>query len=175
MNPKDKWKHEEALIRATLLEYVKKHGCPCAWEQFEYWASKEVGNGWHDEYQNVLAESAITLDCFEQRVVEQGYDVYLSCKNCGRQWHYTSEEWRMLAFRNRLVPVIPRALQFEAMTGAWFSTVGFQPNDIKSLNIDEWRSFMLGKHVEPVDIPETSEATLKNIRKKWWQKIFHRT
>ena len=152
------YEKDKAVIVGLLNDYVHAHGCPCNWEQFEYWVSKEHGRGWHDEYQNILAETAVNLPCFEQNVAEPRYDIRLICKRCGRKWHYTSEEWRMLAYRNRLVPDDPRTFRSDLLVGGWFATVGFEPKSATTLSIEQWCEFMSWKP-PPGSIPSAENRT----------------
>jgi len=139
------YEKDKAMIVGLLNDYVCTQGCPCNWEQFEYWVSKEHGLGWHDGYQNILAEAAVSLPCFEQTIIEPSYDIRIVCKLCGRRWHYTSEEWRMLAYRNRLVPDDPRTSRSDQLVGGWFATVGFEPKSATTLSIEQWYEFMSRK------------------------------
>jgi hypothetical protein len=138
------YERDKAVIVGLLNEYVSEHACPCRWEQFEYWVSKEHGLGWHDEYQNILAESAVNLPCFDQNVIEPSYNIRVTCKHCGRKWHYTSDEWRMLAYRKRLVPDDQRVLNSKLLVGGWFATAGFEPNSATVLSLEQWYEYMSG-------------------------------
>jgi len=149
MNGRDEqirqYKRDKSVIVGLLNEHIGEHGCPCNWEQFEYWVSKEHGPGWHDEYQNILAESAVNLSSFEQNAIELGYDMRVTCKHCGRKWRYTSDEWRMLTFRNRLVPEDQRFFNSKLLVGSWFATAGFEPKTATVLSLEQWYEFMSGK------------------------------
>lgn len=158
---------DKAAIVGLLNEYVNEHGCPCNWEQFEYWVSKEHGPGWHDEFQNTLAESAVKLPCFEQNIIEPTYDIRVSCKHCGRNWHYTSHEWRMLAYRNRLVPDDQRVSRSSLLVGSWFSTAGFEPKTATVLSFEQWYEYMTGKRPPAYGNGPGSERRASLVARIW--------
>lgn len=141
-------KREEA-VNKVLRKYLALDGCPCGFKQFVYWAGKTQGPGWQDSIQNQLVDSAIKLKCFSE-VKDFEKEYWLSgvfyCKNCGTNWKYFSEEWRMLAFRKRFMIIggeNPDGL-FEGVIGdEIFATYGREPSDKKSLTLAEWVKFML--------------------------------
>jgi len=139
---------ENDAVGAVLRDYVKDHGCPCNWPQFEYWVSKEHGPGWHDEYQNVLAEEALKLSCFKGIGLFSGYDAALTCEVCGRRWRYVSEEWRMMAYRNRLIPECSRITNTCDLIGRWYATGGFEPASSRVLSFENWKRYMLTGEAE---------------------------
>lgn len=141
------YNNEKSIITEMLSDYVEEHGCPCDWEQFESVASKDFGSGYHDEYQNILSEAALALPCFEHRVIEKGFDVLLTCKCCQRKWHYHSEEWRMMAYRHRLIPETQRIAANENLIGLPFSTAGFAPEASSVVSIGKWYLYMTGKEL----------------------------
>jgi hypothetical protein len=140
--PQYNYRKEEEAVRDVLHDYVKQHGCPCNWAQFEYWVSKEQGPGWHDTYQNVLVEESLRLSCFEQSAATSRLDTFITCQVCGRRWRYVSEEWRMMAYRNRLIPDQSRVALNSDLIGSWFATAGLEPIGKRVLSIDQWKSYM---------------------------------
>lgn len=134
---------EEEAVRAVLRDHVRKHGCPCNWIQFEYWVSKEQGPGWHDTYQNILVDESLHLSCFQQDAVTARFDTFLTCQVCRRRWQYVSKEWRMLAYRDRLIPDHSRITSDPGLIGDWFGTVGFEPATKRVLDFENWKSYML--------------------------------
>lgn len=143
---------EQAIVEGVLNQYVSKHGCPCGWRQFEYWVSKPQGRGWQDNIQNYLVTSARALPCFDRpkdKPPEYGHDLRIACHACGRVWRYTSEEWRMMATHEHLIPVQGShiaAEEFGTLTsGSIFATAGYIPEGIPKLTIEQWAEFMLGE------------------------------
>jgi|SRR5690606_817602 hypothetical protein len=141
---------QDRAIGDVLSQYVNEHGCPCRWPQFEYWVSKPQGPGWQDNIQNELVKAALKLHCFQRRrpeVPRYGLEALVACSECGREWQYFSEEWRMLAFHERLIPVhpSPAAERGSALVGAnVFATAGQEPNAARTLSLEQWAKFMLG-------------------------------
>lgn len=123
---------KSAAILKVLNDYVAEHVCPCNWEQFEFWMSKD------DEYQRILAEAAVNLPCFKKsETVVRGDSAGVVCKHCGKRWHYSSGEWRMMMYWYRFVPEDKRTTSF----------------DLKPLvrpSFNQWYEFMLGR---PYDGP----------------------
>ncbi len=158
-------KQQATVVAEVLRGYVTSHHCPCHWPQFEYWAGKPQGPGWQDGIQNDLVKAAVELQCFEKTpVTVPGYDVihYLDCLICGTRWKHSSEEWRMLAYRERLVRrdgLSPEAEGYSGLIGAnIFATAGQEPSEIRrSLTLDQWIEFMGGTQKE--EMPVGSEAT----------------
>lgn len=148
-----KMTEQERTIKDVLNQYVKEHGCPCAWEQFEYWVRKQQGGGWQDNIQNSLVKHALSLPCFNRlplKPYEYEDNFEITCTNCGREWRYISEEWRMLAFHERLIPIAPKTLIFPQFVGSSvFATTGFEPTGVESLSLSQWAEFMLGRPYEP--------------------------
>jgi hypothetical protein len=58
----------------------------------------------------------------------------------------------MLAFRERLVPSKPSVLEhIDLVSSSTFSTVGFEPQESRSLTLDEWVKYMAsGPEREPI-------------------------
>jgi hypothetical protein len=146
---------QQNAVRDVLKQYADNHDCPCQRSQFEYWASKPQGPGWQDNLQNDLVLAALELSCFKGAVGavrDHGYGRTFACTVCGREWHHSSEEWRMLAFRERLVPSKPSVLEhIDLVSSSTFSTVGFEPQESRSLTLDEWVKYMAsGPEREPI-------------------------
>ena len=141
-------KREEAVDR-VLAEYCRQDGCPCGFRKFQYWAGKEQGPGWHDSIQNQLVKSALKQKCFKS-IEDFKKEYWLAgeyyCKNCSTGWKHFSEEWRMLAFRERFLIIggnDPGKL-FEGVLGAEiFATAGSEPKGKTLLSLEEWETFML--------------------------------
>ena len=137
-------------VEHVLNEYCSENGCPCNYRQFIYWAGKQQGPGWQDSVQNQLVESTLELDCFSRidkcentYGLEGSYD----CSNCGTKWNHFSEEWRMLAFRKRLLKVggdDPCQLYEDLISNNIFATIGHEPEGLKTLSLEQWTAFMLG-------------------------------
>jgi hypothetical protein len=146
---------QESIISDVLGRYMASHGCPCDWPQFVYWVSKSQGPGWQDSIQNDLVEHACRLTCFQRIELRQqmyGLESQMKCLVCGKEWLFFSEEWRMLAFQKRLVPVKPSlaAASSEVLVDAnFFATVGQEPRATRSLSLIEWAEFMLGNSYHP--------------------------
>lgn len=145
---------QKKIVSGVLGRYVDAHGCPCAWPQFEYWASKQQGPGWNDSIQNELVENALKLPAFVRRKPEKPdftLVALVECSECGREWSHHSYEWRMSAFHENLIPQTPThaASRFSGLVDANFcATVGHEPRRYKTLNLAQWAEFMLG---EPYD------------------------
>lgn len=143
-------KDEEHTVERVLRRYVGEHGCPCAWPQFEYWVSKPQGPGWQDSIQNELVRAALDLWFFQARRPgnpRYGLEAIVTCSKCSRTWQHFSEEWRMLAFQHRLLPVHPSpdpASDVILVGANVFSTAGQEPTAARSLTLSEWTIFMLG-------------------------------
>lgn len=146
--PQYNCRKEEEAVRAVLHDYIQKHGCPCNWAQFEYWVSKEQGPGWHDTYQNVLAEESLNLACFEHNAATSRFDTFITCQVCGRRWRYVSEEWKMMAYRNRLIPDHSHVTSNPDLIGSWFATAGFEPANKRLLSFEDWKSYMFTGEVQ---------------------------
>lgn len=139
-------------VQNVLDEYLSSHECPCRWPQFVSWAGKEQGPGWQDEIQNHLVEAALRLKSFVKtppQHQEWWLEAVLHCTKCGAEWKYYSEEWRMLAFRLRLLRTDgDRGDPAGAgMIGECVSaTAGFEPRDgTPMLSFEEWTNYMLGR------------------------------
>ena len=142
--------NRENAVKLVLDEYCSLDGCPCGFKKFVFWAGKKQGPGWMDNIQNQLVNSARELDCFSEiEDFEKQYwltGVYY-CKNCGTSWNHFSQEWRMLAFHERLLIINgedPNKLFDEVIGGEIFATAGFEPTDKKALTLEQWVKFMLG-------------------------------
>ncbi len=141
-------------VAYVLKQYCSDKGCPCNIKQFVYWAGKQQGSGWQDNIQNQLVESSLKLVCFEQiGDCEKSYGLEGSyiCNNCGIKWNHFSIEWRMLAFHKRLMKVgadDPGKLYEELISNDVFATVGFEPAGRKTLSLEQWVAFMLGRNLK---------------------------
>ena len=79
----------------------------------------------------------------------------------------------MLAYHEGLIPLKPStaAAAFGAAVDAnFFATVGFEPKNIRSLNLAEWAEFMLGEPYRPTpstlvasNIPQGSQSSVKRV------------
>lgn len=171
-------KQQATVVEEVLRGYVNSHHCPCHWPQFEYWVGKNQGPGWQDGIQNDLVKAAVGLQCFEKTPVSvPGYDVihYVDCSKCGTRWKHSSEEWRMLAFRERLVRfdgLSPEAEAYSELVGAnIFATAGHEPSDVgRSRTLDQWVEFMaVTQHEEmpggsnAAAAPSTSPSFIQRI------------
>ncbi|HEU4670866.1 MAG TPA: hypothetical protein VFR91_09155 [Dyella sp.] len=162
----------ERTVRKVLGRYVDEHGCPCYWPQFEYWVSKPQGPGWQDNLQNELVGASLKLRCFSRRQPDApryALEAVITCTACARQWQYFSEEWRMLAFHNRLIPANPSAAAAEgaALVGAdVFATAGREPKALGALDLEEWERFMLGPTTERAGRYRSILAGLA----AWWKR-----
>jgi hypothetical protein len=141
---------QDRAISHVLSQLVAKHGCPCHSPQFEYWVSKPQGPGWQDGLQNELVSAALKLKCFSRRKPETpryGLEAIITCARCGREWQYFSEEWRMLAFHDRLIPLQPSApVDSDPLRVGpnVFATAGQEPTAVHTLGLEEWKKFMIG-------------------------------
>ena len=144
----------ESKVEYVLGEYCSGKGCPCGYEPFEYWAGKRQGPGWQDSVQNQLVESTLKLGCFSRiDKCEKTYWLEGSyvCSSCGTKWNHFSEEWRMLAFRERLLKAgedDPGRLHEELISNNIFATMGHEPEGMNTLSLEQWVAFMLGKSYE---------------------------
>ena len=142
-------KNREEAVDRVLTEYCSQDVCPCGFNKFQYWAGKKQGPGWQDSIQNQLVESALQLKCFTP--LEDFKKAYwlegaYYCKNCGTKWNHFSEEWRMLAFWERLLIIgeDDTGKLFEGIIGAEiFATAGSEPRGRRQLTLEEWEQFML--------------------------------
>lgn len=136
-------------VERVLQEYCSMAGCPCGFDRFVYWAGKEQGPGWQDSIQNQLVLSAIQLDCYG-RIEEFTREYWLVgeylCGNCGTRWRHFSEEWRMLAYQERLLKAggeDPSTMYDGVISDEIFATAGREPSGIRSISLSEWVDFML--------------------------------
>ena len=156
---------QKTTVNDVLSRYIEQHGCPCDWPQFEYWVSKSQGPGWQDNIQNELVESARKLPCFYRppsRPAEYGPDSSLTCSRCGREWRYSSWEWRMLAYHEQLIPLKPSsaaAVFGETVDANYFATIGQEPRSARLLSSDEWAEFMLGEPYHRTGVTTAPKAT----------------
>lgn len=139
-------------VAGVLKEYLSSHECPCRWPQFVYWVGKEQRPGWQDEIQNHLVEAALKLKTYvKTRPTDQEYglEAVLHCTKCGARWKYFSEEWRMMAFRKRLLRTDGDLGDPEGaglISACIAATVGFEPPDgTPTLLLQEWENYMLGR------------------------------
>lgn len=136
-------------VERVLREYCSIDGCPCGFDRFVYWAGKYHGPGWQDSIQNQLVLSAVELDCYtgvEEFTKEYWLSGEYRCGNCGTGWRHFSEEWRMLAFRERLLKVggaDPSGMYDGVIGDDIFATAGREPSGTRSISLDEWVEFML--------------------------------
>lgn len=176
---------QKSIVKDVLNRHVISFSCPCNWPQFEYWVSKSQGPGWHDGIQNDLVDQARRLTCFQRITPEQamyGLESQLKCTACGREWRYFSEEWRMLAFQERLVPLepSPAATSFEALADSnFFATKGQAPTNARFLSVTEWAEFMLGEAYtyhpaadlrSPTNQPDKPQSALRRML-DWFKSI----
>lgn len=143
---------QDQAIKDLLGRYVKAYGCPCRSPHFEYWVGKSHGPGWQDNFQGSLISEALKLPTFQKRKPEiplYEQESAVTCSVCGREWQYFVEEWRMLAFRYLLKPVVPNpeALALSQMNppmvgGNVFATAGHEPDEVCHLSLPEWLAFM---------------------------------
>lgn len=140
------------LVEGVLSEYLSFHECPCRWPQFVSRMGKEQGPGWQDEIQNHLVEAALKLKSYVKvRPADPEFwlEAILHCTKCGSKWKYFSEEWRMSAFRMRLLRTDgdrgdPAGAGM--ISSFIFATVGFEPpDDTPMLSLEEWANYMLGR------------------------------
>ncbi len=142
--------NREKAVKLVLDEYCSLDGCPCGFKKFVFWAGKKQGPGWMDNIQNQLVDSARKLDCFseiEDYEKEYWLEGVYYCKNCGTRWNYFSQEWRMLAFQERLLIIDgddPNKLFDEVIGDEIFATAGSEPAGRRVLNLEQWIEFMLG-------------------------------
>ena len=145
---------QKNVVIDVLKNYLEDNDCPCDWPQFKYWVSKQQGPGWQDGIQNDLIEAALELPVF--RLVSPPKPEYwleseVHCDQCGAKWSFFSEEWRMLAFQKRLIPIDksdedPEELPDIIVSESIFATVGREPlPEIQRLSTDEWVKFMKGE------------------------------
>ncbi len=98
--------HRNRVVAEVLARGVARHGCPCAWERFVFWVGKEHPDRSMDELQNALVRAASKLPTFAVSPPvrpEYWLEGEWLCARCGARWKHYSEEWRMLAFRERLI------------------------------------------------------------------------
>ena len=148
---KQQIKDREIAVKQVLDHYCSEDGCPCGFKKFVFWAGKDQGPGWMDSIQNQLVDSARELDCFSE-IEDYQKEYWLEgayyCKNCGTRWNYFSQEWRMLAFQERLLIIggdDPNKLFNEVIGDEIFATAGSEPAGKKALALDQWIEFMLGR------------------------------
>ncbi len=150
--PLEAMDERRAVVSAVLEEGLSSRGCPCNWPQFEYWAGKTQGPGWQDNIQNCLVELAVRLRCFglhPPRSPEYWLVEELHCGVCGTVWLHFCEEWRMLAFHERLVRA-DRRPPYTGTPGAGpigadiAATAGFEPAGLVRLTLAEWADYMIG-------------------------------
>lgn len=139
---------ERAARRKLVAEKVlargaAKYGCPCAWERFEACVAREHPASSMDDLQNALVLAAAKLPTFAIRPPDRP-EVWLqdewTCTRCGARWKHFSEEWRMMAYRERLV----RADRAAPPTSAATAGAPSPPADP-----DAWAEFLLGEPLEP--------------------------
>jgi hypothetical protein len=144
----------ESKVDHVLSEYSSGMGCPCNYEPFVYWAGKRQGPGWQDSIQNQLVKSTLKLDCFERTDDHEGSMEYSGtwvCSNCETVWDHFSYEWRMLAFRERLLKFgeeVPDELNEGLIGASIFATLGHEPHGRATISLDQWVAFMLGRDFE---------------------------
>lgn len=160
-------------VEYVLIEYCSAKGCPCDYKPFVYWAGKQQGPGWQDNIQNQLVKSALKSGCFSKiNNYEKSYWLEGSyvCDNCGTEWNYFSEEWRMLAFHNRFLKIggdDPGKLYEELIGSDIFTSVGFEPAGKNTLSLEQWVAFMLGRNykAEPYQASVPAGETEAGFRK----------
>lgn len=166
---------QDRTINDLLGRYVSTWGCPCHSPRFEYWVSKSQGPGWQDNFQNSLIDEALKLPTFQQRKPKEPLyfqEADVTCTACGREWQYFAEEWRMLAFHNRLKPLHPSP-EAQALAaggtpqvgGNVFATVGLEPDDKPSLSLSEWLIFM--REGVPDTLPPKTSLVARLLA--WWR------
>lgn len=109
----------------------------------QYMAKMNGGLGWEDSYQNLL----ITRLC-ASRWMKRDSDAIWTCTVDGSEWYRTSDEWRMMAYKDQLeemgrskaksLPAV--ALGAPAESSVFFSedffrTVGADPADLKRIDL----------------------------------------
>jgi hypothetical protein len=162
---------QQSTIENVLKRYVSVHGCPCNWQQFEYWTSKKHGPGWQDSSQNYLIAAAVQLPCFCRKScmpIGYGDNTSLTCVKCGTEWLHCSEEWRMLAFRERMLRMPwPREeiVKFGELVGPGvFATAGLEPENQRTLSLNEWAEFMLGEQYYTETSTSETEAEAETTK-----------
>ncbi len=150
---RDQTSERREAVDRVISEYLRSHACICAWPQFIFWAGKEHGPGWQDNIQNDLVEAALKLPYLvssKPSVPEYCLEADVYCAECRARWKFFSEEWRMLAFQERLVLLDRKMLipsEYAGLTGAGIAaTAGHEPEaGRRMLPIGEWIEFMLGR------------------------------
>jgi hypothetical protein len=142
-----------STVESVLGWYLSSSRCPCSWPQFVFWAGKEQGPGWQDGIQNDLVSAALRLQffvCTKPSVPEYWLQDDVHCAECGSRWKHFSEEWRMLAFQERLVLLdrkISMPAEYSGIIGSSIAaTVGHEPAEGRAmLSLEGWERFMKGE------------------------------
>lgn len=142
-----------STVESVLGWYLSSGRCLCRWPQFVFWAGKEQGPGWQDSIQNDLVDAALRLPLFvssKPAVPEYWLQDDVHCTACGSGWKHFSEEWRMLAYHERLVlldPKTPMPAEYAGLIGESIAaTVGHEPADGRAtLSLESWEEFMRGE------------------------------
>ena len=166
------------IVKDVLGRYISKHGCPCDWSQFELWVSKPQSHGFQDNFQNELIKAALELPCFSEhrfRPKPADSDFLVTCSRCGSKWQYSSVEWRMCAYHERLIPLkskVSSTGQVTQIVGEnLFGTAGFQlPQGTEILPLKEWAEFMLGEPYT-LQVVDSASASVKPSANSVMQRI----
>ncbi|NMC69022.1 MAG: hypothetical protein GYA57_03020 [Myxococcales bacterium] len=130
---------QRRVVEEVLSRGVARYGCPCEWDRFVQWVGKEHPERSMDDWQNLLVRAAAGLPTFRigppARPEWWLQDEWL-CVRCGARWKHYSEEWRMMAYRERLVregrPAPAGRMEAPAVPG-------------QALSPEAWAEFMLGE------------------------------
>lgn len=147
----------ELRVEHVLRVYQETGGCPCDFRPFVYWAGKKQGPGWQDNVQNMLVRRTLELPFFEKTDRQDRkwwYEGSYFCGRCGTMWHHYSEEWRMMAYQERLLrdgEKDPDGLYDGIIARDVAATAGHGPLGRNSLSLEQWVEFMFGR--SPSTVP----------------------
>ncbi|WP_147418115.1 hypothetical protein [Salinisphaera sp. Q1T1-3] len=141
-------REQRDVVEHVLAAYIERHGHPCEWPEFAFWASKPHGDGM-DTLQNALVLAALRLDCFSEPGPDTGgleLEERVVCKKCEKAWTHTSVEITMLANCERLIPAAGAVSDMRYKGNAWRPCIMgygfFKPENIHSEILKKWTRFM---------------------------------
>ena len=146
-------------------------------------AKENGGAGWEDSYQNLLVERI----CTSQWMRRHGDSQLWTCTVDGSEWYRESDEWRMLAYKERLTELDASKVRSQSTpalgapadgtiywSNDFFRTVGFDQKGIPSIDLPgivKHLTELADRGYLELAIPKQTKPASENI--PWWRRLWN--
>ena len=144
------FKNKSKVVDRVIETYLREHKCLCAWPEFEYWAGKNLTPGMNSTYpiQHELIKAVCTLLIYrsDENIEHSRFYAYgfqVSCEVCERKWIKAKEEFRMLAEKDRMLPLKDTPGLYEKFKHIDFKKCGYNKEKGELVSLEQWAEFML--------------------------------